>query len=263
MQTDPRQHEAAARQCLADMLASDGLHDHAGPDRRELVLNDLVERALLAYEGFRRCEDETRRAWAGGTDPYDPAVHAGLGRTARLHLEIGRSLVSQLDGAARDRLTVRNALPFRQAYASLVALEVLDHGLLPPALLSLAGAALAEFDAGDAQPIDPEDERNRVDSFRTWDFMKRTAALDNAIQDLAAKRYRNFFAVDDRHPALGGRPVLGGRRLELAGPAHLWSVEISFDHRAFAVLPERDEKARTCYVWFWIGSPVDYLAFTA
>ena len=86
----PRQHEANARQCLADTLAAAGLHAHAGPDRRELVLNDLVERALHAYEGFRRLEAATRRGWAEGLAAYEPSLHAGFERCAQLHLETGR-----------------------------------------------------------------------------------------------------------------------------------------------------------------------------
>jgi hypothetical protein len=257
--TEQRQHEATARQCLADTLAATGLHAHAGPDRRELVLNELVERALHAYEDFRRLEERTRHGWAEGTSPHDPALHAGLGRAAQLHLEIGRGLVSQLDTAAVDRLTVRNALAFRQSYAALVALEALDHGLLPGAIHDLATAAHSEFTAGKTQEIDADDDRNGVASLRTWDFVKRTAALPNAVQLLAEKRYRTFFALDDRHPALGGRPLFGGRRNDALWK--LWSVEISFDHRAFAVLPDAPAGPR-CYVWFWIGSPEDCLRVT-
>lgn len=256
METEQRQHEATARQCLADTLSATALHTHAAPDRRELVLNELVERALHAYEDFRRLEERTRRDGAENAAAYDPGLHAGFARTAQLHLEIGRGLVDQLDAAAVDRLTVRNALPFRQAYAALVALEALDHGLLPPAVHDLATLATEEFEASKTQEIDPDDDRNGVRSLRTWDFVKRTAVLPNSVQLLAEKRYRTFFAVNDRHPALGGKPRLGGRRID----AHLqlWSVEITFDHRAFAVLPDVSDGPR-CYVWFWIGSAEDCL----
>lgn len=260
MESEQRQHEATARQCLADTLAAAGLHSHAAPDRRELVLNELVERALHAHEGFRRLEERLRLAWAESADSFEPGLSEGLSRTARLHLQIGRGLVSQLDGAALDRLTVRNALAFRQAYAGLVSLEALDHGLLPHAIQTLAGSAQQDFLAGKTQVIDPEDDRNGVQSLRTWDFVKRTAALDSAVQVLAEKRYRTFFAVDDRHAALGGRPLTGAGRRDT--PHSLWSVEISFDHRAFAVFSEAPERPRT-YVWFWIGSPADCFGVSA
>ena len=259
METEQRQHEATARQCLADTLAATGLHAHAGPDRRELVLNELVERALHTYEDFRRLEDRTRSEWAEAAATYDPSLHARLAHTAQLHLEIGRGLVSQLDTAVVDRLTVRNALAFRQTYAALVALEALDHGLLPPAVHDLGTTANSEFAEGKTQEIDPDDSRNGVRSLRTWDFVKRTASLPNRVQVLAEKRYRTFFALDDRHPALGGRPLFGGRRVD--AQLQLWSVEISFDHRAFAVLPDVSDGPR-CYVWFWIGSPDDCLRVT-
>jgi hypothetical protein len=258
MESEPRQHEATARQCLADTLAAAGLHSLAAPDRRELVLNELVERALHTYEGFRRLEERLRLSFAESADGFDPGLHDGLSRTAQLHLQIGRGLVSQLDAATLDRLTVRNAMAFRQAYAALVSLEALDHGLLPDAIQELAHAAHADFLVGKAQVIDPEDDRNGVQSLRTWDFVKQTAALDNAVQVLAEKRYRTFFAVDDRHAALGGRPLTGAGRRDHS----LWSVEISFDHRAFAVCSGAPEQPRT-YVWFWIGSPADCFGVSA
>jgi hypothetical protein len=252
----PRQHEAMARQCLAETESTAGLHACAGPEHREVALNDLVERALDAYEGFRRLERATRLAWADGDHSYDAAVHETLARTARLHFRVGHVLVAQLDAAARARLTVRNVLPLRQAYAGMVALEDLDHGILAPPLQQLALVAQGQFDHGDAQQIDAEEQLNGVHSFRTWDFVKRTTGLPQDVQQLAERSYRRFFALDDRHPALAGRPVFGGRRPDGAPPMHFWSVEIGFTHRALAILFDETEARPRTYVWFWFGDAV-------
>ena len=244
--------EATARQCRADALAAEAVHSLAAPDRRELLLNELVERSLETLEGFKRIEDDRRRAWAEGAEEYKGVAHARLRRTGRIHLELGRSLISQLDQAATDRLTVRNAISLRRAYAELVDLEALDHGAPSPLIVALAHQAEGDFSANRTQEIDPDDRRNGVDSHRTWDFIKRTTSLPEPVQRLAEKRYRSFFAIDDRHPALGGHPLMPPRHGE--GAVQLWSVEISFAYRALAVLTESTGQPRR-YVWFWIGSP--------
>ncbi|MCB9872481.1 MAG: hypothetical protein H6837_21690 [Planctomycetes bacterium] len=250
---NPRDHEAAARQCFAETRAAVGVQSHAGPDRRERVLNHLVESSLHAYEEFRRAEQEWRLRCATGAVAYQRAAHTRWQATGQLHLGLGHALVAQLDQAAVEGLTVRNTLPFRLAYAELLAMEMRDHGVLDPALLELASEAVAAHRAGETQPIDSNDTRNGVLSFRTWDFIKRTAALDPELQHLAERRYRTFFAVDDRHPALTGRPVLVGRSGTREAVPAVWAVEIRLDCRALAVLPTgADERVRT-YVWFWIG----------
>ena len=76
-----RNLEAAARQCRADALAAEAVHSLAAPDRRELLLNELVERSLETLEGFKRIEDDRRRAWAEGAEEYEGVAHARLRRT--------------------------------------------------------------------------------------------------------------------------------------------------------------------------------------
>lgn len=258
MDTDHRVQEALARQCLAETLGATGLHAHSGSDRRELVLNELVQRALRSYEQFRKLEAGVRGRFAESAVAFDPIAHASLQRTARLHLEIGRSLVDQLDEAVRDHLTVRNAVAFRQEHAALVAREALDHGFLPPGLFDLATRAQSQFEAGKTQEIDADLEARGARSMRTWDLLKRTTALDAEVQALAGQLYRTYFALDDQHPALAGRPLVGARRTDVA--QGLWSVEITFEHRAFAVLPPSTNEP--LYVWFWIGNPEDALRCT-
>lgn len=247
-----QQLEATARQCRADAIAVESIHPLAAPDRRELLLSELVERALETLEDFKRVEDQRRSTWAEGAEEYRRELHDRLCRTARIHLELGRILLGQLDLAATDRLMVRNAISLRRAYAELVDLEALDHGAPTPLIVGLADQAELEFNENRTQEIDPDDRRNGIVSHRTWDFIKRTASLPESVQHLAQQRYRRFFAVDDRHPALRGHPLLPPRHG--SGAEQLWSVEISFAHRAFAVLTELAGQPRR-YVWFWIGSP--------
>ena len=252
MDATVRQLEATALQCLADTRAAETLRFHAGPDHRELVLSDLVERELQGYASFRRFEHECRAGWADAPTTYDVETHAALDRIRGLHMEVGRGVVRQLDASVASRLRIRNALAFRRDYALLASLEALDHGMPHAGLGELAEAAIRERDAGNAPEIDPDDRRNGVTSLRTWDFVKATAALPEDVQTLAELRYRAFFGLDDRHEALSGRPLVGDRPGE---GRDLWSVEITFDHRAVAVVDVHPADERRRYLWFFIGTP--------
>ena len=232
-----RFHLGIARQCLAESVETACIHDHAGVDERELALNGLVERALHAYEAFRRHDVQSRGRWADATESFDPQDDADLRTTGDVYLGVVRALVRQLDRAALDGLAVRNALALRNAFSTMVSLEAFDHGPPNPAIGTLAQAAQDAYRRGDAQPIDGDPS-----SFRTWEFVKQTAALPAGVHELAQRSHRTFFAVDPRHPAVRGRRLYH---------SDYWCVDIGFEHRALAVLQG------SIHIWFFIGSPTD------
>ena len=96
--------------------------------------------------------------------------------------------------------------------------------------------------APDGTPLTKGDEHLLRLGFRTWEFVKQTAALPAGVHELAQRSHRTFFAVDPRHPAVRGRRLYH---------SDYWCVDIGFEHRALAVLQG------SIHIWFFIGSPTD------
>lgn len=253
-QAQARQQEAEARQLRAEVQQGAALQVYGGPDRRELSLGQLIEAGLRAHDTLDQVEGQHLRALATGSTDFQTETQACLRRARGLHLEFARRLVNQLDQAWRDGLSVRNAQAFRRHYAALIQLEAMDHGQVPPHIQDLAEAAAEARGTGQTQSIEAEQDAARVRSARTWEFMKQTAALDEATQDLTARLYRRFFQTDDRHPLFAGRTLLH----RLTGET-LWLVEISPQLRAVALLDEAPGPGRQ-YTWFWIGAAAEWFA---
>lgn len=77
-------------------------------------------------------------------------------------------------------------------------------------------------------------------SFVTHRFWKSFAELPDHIQKAARKQYL-LWQSNPQHPSLQFKPI-----------GQLWSVRVTQDYRALAIL-EKDD-----YHWIWIGTHADY-----
>jgi hypothetical protein len=77
-------------------------------------------------------------------------------------------------------------------------------------------------------------------SFATPKFWQAYAKLPEPIQKAARKQYL-LWQSNPRHPSLQFKPI-----------GELWSVRVTQDHRALALL--EDDR----YFWIWIGTHAEY-----
>ena len=81
-------------------------------------------------------------------------------------------------------------------------------------------------------------------SFRTWEFKKLSARLDDDTRAKADRAF-GYWTADTKHPSLNFECV---EELD-----EIWSVRVGIGHRALCV-----KRPQFVYIWFWIGTHAEY-----